>query len=168
VSLAGARYFLTVCTQHRAPVLTEPDTAARIMRTFRALHDGRDCSLHAATIMPDHVHLLLTLGPKLTLGQTMAKFKNLARDLGRVPWRWLDDGFEHRLRQAELAEDYGFYIFMNPYRARLIGTDAVWPWWFCPELETFRFSAHLGRAGQPPSEWLTLIEGTARQIVSGE
>jgi len=117
VSQAGARYFLTICTRNRVPVLTAPVNATRISDAFANLPSAGDFDLHAATIMPDHVHLLFTLGTRLTLGQTMAKFKNFARDLGRVPWRWLDDGFEHRLRPIELIEDYGFYFFMNPYRA---------------------------------------------------
>lgn len=167
VSLPGARYFLTVCTQGRAPVLTQPDNATRIMQTFRTLNDG-GCALHAATIMPDHAHLLLTLGPDLTLGQTMAKFKNLARDLGRAPWHWQADGFEHRLRPHELAEDYGFYIFMNPYRARLVSTNLVWPWWFCPDLAVFQFSSHLNGPAGIPSEWLGRAEETAQRVVSGE
>lgn len=118
--------------------------------------------------MPDHVHLLFTLGERLTVGQVMAKFKNLARDSGRVAWRWLDDGFEHRLRAEESAEDYAFYIFMNPYRARLILTSETWPGWQCPDHLQFRFTQHLGSDRHPPLEWLCAVEETVKRIVAGE
>lgn len=147
-------------------MLTTPGNASRILATLRELHAGRDLALLATAIMPDHVHLLFALGERLTLGQTMAKFKNLARDLGREPSRWLDDVFEHRLRPDELAEDYAFYIFMNPYRAGLIAINGVSPWWFCPDVTQFRFLSHLNADGTPPREWLDLAETTARRITT--
>ena len=84
-SLAGSRYFLTLCTRHRTSVLLEAENARRIASTMNALQSTNDMDLIAATVMPDHVHLLFTLGERLTLGQTMASLKNLARDSGRVP-----------------------------------------------------------------------------------
>lgn len=168
VSLPGARYFLTACPRQRAPVLAAPAEAARTLSAFETLHASGDIVLHAAVVMPDHAHALFTLGPRLTVGQALAKFKTLARDHGRVPWRWLDDGFEHRLRPHESAEDYAFYIFMNPYRARLVEPTTAWPWWRCPEPAMFRFTQHLGADGTPPAGWLATIETIAPRVVSGE
>lgn len=165
LSIPGARYFLTVCTQRREPVFTQPVVARRALAALRTLEADHNIGLLAATLMPDHAHLLFTLGPTFTLGQTMAKFKNLARNRGREPWRWLDDGFEHRLRPDELAEDYAFYIFMNPYRARLVAMAGVWPWWLCPNAAHFRFLTHLHPDGTPPHEWLDQVEATARRII---
>lgn len=76
-------YFLTICTQHREAVLTKSTEAGRILRTLSTLETSGDFVLHAATILPDHLHLLFTLGSRLTLGQTMAKLKNLTRDMGQ-------------------------------------------------------------------------------------
>ena len=168
ISQAGGRYFLTICTRNRDPVLTAPVNAKRISGVFTILQSAGDIDLHAATIMPDHLHLLFTLGTGLTLGQSMAKLKNLARDFGRVPWRWLEDGFEHRLRPHELTEDYGFYIFMNPYRARLLPTNESWPWWYCPRLQMFRFPEHFSSHATPPEAWLDTVEETSKHIVTGE
>lgn len=168
ISQAGMRYFLTLCTQNRDPVLTAPVEAMRISGAFAILQSAGDIDLHAATIMPDHLHLLFTLGTGLTLGQTMAKLKNLARDFGRVPWRWLEDGFEHRLRPHELTEDYSFYIFMNPYRARLLPIQENWPWWRCPQPSRFRFTEYFLSDGTPPAAWLDTVDETAKKIVTGE
>ncbi len=166
VSIPGARYFLTICTRLREPVFAAPVTAARVTDTLRTLHVAGDLDLLAATVMPDHAHLLFALGSTLTLGQTMAKFKNLARDLGRAPWRWQDDGFEHRLRPNESAEDYAFYIFMNPYRARLIAISEFWPCWLCPEPKRFQFTEKLKPDRTPPPEWLGTVEEVAQRIVT--
>jgi putative transposase len=143
VSVPHARYFLTFCAQDRAPVLASESAAPAIAATLRALH-GTDFELLAATLLPDHVHLLFALGPRLTLSQTMGKFKALTRDHGRTAWRWQDNGYEHRLHTDESAEDYAFYIFMNPYRARLR-----------PD-------------GTPPAPWLGEVETLAARLATGE
>jgi REP element-mobilizing transposase RayT len=132
------------------------------------LQTSRNIDLLAATIMPDHVHLLFVLGSKLSLGQVMAKMKTQARDSGRSGWHWQDDGFEHRLRPEETAEDYAFYIFMNPYRAGLLTIEQSWPWWCCPSPTLFRFASDLSAKGTPPAAWLDHVEVTARRLVTGE
>ena len=96
----------------------------------------------------------------------MAKFKALARDTGRAPWHWQDDGFEHRLRANEQAEDYGFYIFMNPYAAGLIPVESSWPWWFCPHPSQYRFLSLLNAKGSPPREWLRELKSVQPRIIT--
>ena len=166
VSTPGARYFLTVCTRDRAMAFADPAHAATLVATLRSMHTAGDYDLLAATVMSDHAHLLFTLGTRITLGRVMAKLKSLASDHGRAPWRWQDDGFEHRLRATEVAEDYAFYIFMNPYCAGLITTTTTWPWWVCPASDAFRFLAHLNPDGTPPSEWLVRAAEVERRIVT--
>ncbi len=166
VSIPGARYFLKVCTQNRTPVFSLREHASRSVETLFALHDADDIELLAATVMPDHVHMVFVLGSRLTVGQVMAKFKTLAR--GGDAWRWQQDGFEHRLRANEAAEDYGFYVFMNPYRARLAPIAQPWPWWTCPDTEQFGFTQKLDRNGIPPEEWLDQVEETNSRIATGE
>lgn len=119
------------------------------------MHAAGDGELLAATVMPDHVHLLFVLGSRLTLGQVMAKFKSLVRNLGRgVDWEWQADGFEHQLRLGEPIEDYGFYIFMNPYRAKLVGPNSPGPLWWCPVPEKFLFWAHVKEGAPVPQGWI--------------
>lgn len=167
ISLPGARYFLTLCTQHRAPVLTSPPNCATLVTALQSLSDD-DTVLLAATLMPDHVHLLFTLGTRLTCGQVMGKFKTLARDRGLVAWRWQENGFEHRLRPDEFVEDYGFYIFMNPYGAGLQPVAQSWPWWVCPNPAQFRFLSHVVTGCPPPPAWLGEVETVANRIATGE
>lgn len=164
IYVPNAAYFITCCTKERAPVLLESNAAKTTTDTLKAMHAAGDMDLLAATVMHDHVHMLFVLGARLEVGQIMGKFKSKARDLGKAPWRWQDDGFEHRLRNAESIEDYGFYTFMNPYRAGLCPLTDPWPWWLCPRPSIFRFTAE-GDTTQPvPEAWLGLCDKIAAKI----
>jgi REP element-mobilizing transposase RayT len=168
ISGAGADYFVTLCTQEREPVLTNGTTAIRLLDILGQMHRESDIRLLAATIMPDHAHLLFTLGKRLSYGRVIAKFKTLGRDQGRVDWRWQEDGFEHQLRSHEKMEDYGFYLYMNPYQAGLITIREHWPWWCCPTPSLFSFLQGLNADGSPPAAWLGESERVAARIVSRE
>jgi REP element-mobilizing transposase RayT len=166
ISAPGATYFTTFCTHSRDPVLTNPENAAVLMEAFDRMQRDADAIFRSATIMPDHVHLLFILGDHLLLGQVHAKLKALARRHGRADWRWQEDAFEHRLRPRESIEDYGFYVFMNPYRAGLCRMSHRWPWWFCPEPKVFRFPGNLNADGTPPDSWLAEAERNEALIAS--
>ncbi|HUR59006.1 MAG TPA: transposase [Opitutaceae bacterium] len=149
-SLAGATYFVTACTNKRRRVLTDSIAAQAALAALGQLQAAGDAEILAATLMPDHVHLLFVLGSRIELSQVTGKFKNQARSCGRAPWRWQKDVYEHRLRPDETAEDYGFYIFMNPYRAGLVRSDERWPHWFCSS--RFDFLAAVKDSEPIPSE----------------
>jgi putative transposase len=153
-SCAGSTYFLTLCMQHRAPVFANPAAAAVATKTLRVLQDVGDVEMLAGTVMPDHVHALFTLGRRLRLGQVMGKFKTLVRKQGTEAWKWQEDGFEHEVRAGDLIEDFGFYIFMNPYRAGLVGLHERWPYWFCPDPIRFFFLSLLGDKEAVPAGWI--------------
>jgi putative transposase len=166
-SKPGANYFITFCTKNRDPILTTPAVAETIASAFSTLHP-RDITLFAATIMPDHVHLIFELGQRLQLGQVVGKFKTLARDSGRAIWRWQKDGFEHQVRNAESIEDYAFYIFMNPYRAGLCSLNNQWPGWICPNPGIFQFLDSRAPTQQVPAAWLELSDHLASRIAVGD
>jgi putative transposase len=168
ITAAGADYFATLCTRGRAPVLIRNATADRLLNVLGHMHREGDISLLAATIMPDHVHLLFTLGERLTYGRAIAKFKTLGRDHGRADWNRQEDGFEHQLRPHEKMEDYGFYLYMNPFRAGLIAMRERWRWWRCPTPSLFSFLQGLNVDGSPPAAWLGESDCVAAHIVSGE
>jgi putative transposase len=168
ISSAGAIYFITVCTKRRAPILARYGTGSRVTETLLSMHTSGDVKLTAATLMPDHAHLLFTLGERLEVGQVMGKFKTKSRDQGRAAWHWQDDGFEHRLRPTEAVEDYGFYIFMNPYRAGLCPLAAPWPWWVCPNRLSLSFLSLLAPEDAVPKEWLGRCDEIAGRIAVGD
>jgi putative transposase len=167
ITTPGASYFITFATQQRAQVLITPDTGRIITNTLRELHLNEDIELLAATIMPDHIHFLFTIGTSLKVGQVMGKLKSLSCDHDCDPWRWQKEGFEHQLRDHESFEDYAFYIFMNPYRAKLCPLNKSWAWWLCPRPSIFRFLDALTTEPTVPEAWLGLSDQKANKITAG-
>jgi hypothetical protein len=68
---------------------------------------------------------------------------------------WQDNYFEHRLRPEEETEPYLRYMMSNPYRAKLLDIDEVWPYWavLSPSLIWFLEKYPKQR---PESEWLQM------------
>ena len=162
LSIPSAHYFVTFCTKDRVRVLTEPRTAGILADVLNSLDESRAITLIAASIMPDHVHLLFALGSSLRVGQVLGKIKALSRRKVMAEWRWQEESFEHQVRPGGSLEDYGFYIFMNPYRANLCRLDERWPWWVCPQSASLRFLSHLDGGLPVPGEWV----GRANEIAS--
>lgn len=108
--------------------------------------------------MPDHVHVLLTLGERLTFAQVLGKTKaTITRSLGRPVASgpvWQENAFEHRLRDDEDMESYGFYVFMNPYVAGLATMAESWSGWACSDDTRLRFLTSRTADNAPAPEWL--------------
>jgi len=116
--------------------------------------DG-DMTLLAATIMPDHTHLLLRLTERLSIGRVRAKMKSLTRtQLRAANMAWQRNFFEHRLRPDDSANSYAYYIFMNPYRKALIERMSPWPYWYRHPDADFDFLGMLEDGVYPPEEWM--------------
>ena len=106
--------------------------------------------------MPDHVHFLITLGRRLSVGRLVAKFKSQTRQtLLHHATGWQRNFFEHRLRPDEAIEAFARYIFLNPYRGRLIGRKTEWPFWLMDTNRTFDFCQWLEAGRHPPIEWIS-------------
>ena len=154
LSVPQARYFLTICTQARAPLLVDSNANEAIRNTLRALHCVGDLSLHCATVMPDHCHLLFTLGDRLKLPQIASKLKRQIRKTLKQDQLWQDNFHDHRVRPDQELEPFARYIFLNPYRKQLIRTDQSWPGWICNKHFRPLFASHLREGSFPPKEWL--------------
>ena len=113
-----------------------------------------------------HVHWLLTLGTRLTIGQVVGKVKAAVRRT-HPGLRWQDNFFEHRLRPQEPAESYAFYTFMNPYCAELCTIDEKWPGWIASPKVRWEFEALLRDGGLPHAEWIVKSRREARTLAAG-
>jgi REP element-mobilizing transposase RayT len=167
-SLAGAVYFVTLVTAKRIPWLAPRSARAAMIETWRNWHSEADGSILAATVMPDHVHVLFTLGARLDLGRCVSRWKSRARKRAGYPGEWQRDFWEHRVRSDEPWEDYGLYIFLNPYRAHLLPGDVAWCGTWLPNPGQFRFCSSLGAKGEPPREWLNWSDEKFSCLATGE
>lgn len=143
------------------------ESLKRILAAMDELTLAGDWQLLAATVMPDHVHILFTLGERLSLDRVIAKFKSRGRPPDAT-WRWQANLFEHRLRADEDSEDYAFYIFMNPYRAGLIDVNAPWLGWLRGAEWRWRLEDGLSAEGTPPAEWIHQMTEAVGRIQIGE
>ena len=152
---------MTLVTHNRARWLVD-DNARHALDILRAGHDAREWHIIAATCMPDHMHVLFRLSEKHTVGQCVGRWKFQSRHASEdaAANQWQRDFWEHRLRPEDESEKYGFYIFLNPYRARLIDCEKPWLWTWFPNYDHFAFSEHLEANRTPPPEWLQKYDDT--------
>jgi REP element-mobilizing transposase RayT len=104
------------------------DAAAQTLASLR-FFDGERYTLHAATVMPNHVHVVLTLHPdwglkKIThgwksyLGHKLAAFPNAPKPI------WQDESYDHIVRDSDEFLHLVRYTLRNPEVAGLKN----WPW----------------------------------------
>jgi len=114
---------------------------ARDIVLHSCLHlDGKRMQLHAAVVMPDHVHAIFT--PLRKADTSMFRFAEILsaikgysahainQALGRRGSVWLDESFDHALRSEEKLEEKIEYLRQNPVRRGLVAKpeDYQWLW----------------------------------------
>jgi putative transposase len=132
IDLHQAVFFITCCAKDRS---LQPFASAQ---TARGIHDSilhrvrsRIWWLHVATIMPDHVHLVLGFPPEADVGKCVRDWKRWTARTLTIDWQW--DFFEHRLRSEEDFQEKTRYILENPVRAGLVDDWRDWPFTILPE-----------------------------------
>jgi REP element-mobilizing transposase RayT len=119
-----------------------------------AMNHDATWQLRGGTIMPDHLHLLVVLGERLTLGRTISRLKSkLSLKLREARIEWERDFFDHKLRADEPLLPLFLYLYLNPYRSGLITAGQKWPHFFCAADDWNWFKDHL-QDDLPPPEWL--------------
>src|SRR5256885_16556604 len=94
----------------------------------------RRATVHAAVVMPDHVHILMTpLRDTSTQSYTLAEIlhgiksasaHSVNKSLERTGRVWEEEYFDHALRANETIDATIDYIRMNPVRAGLVKSPA--------------------------------------------
>jgi REP element-mobilizing transposase RayT len=127
LDIRGAIFFITCCAQGRAiKPFAAPFTAAALLESIHHQIDSRTWLVHAATIMPDHVHLVLEFPQEADVAKSVCDWKRwTARTLG---FRWQRDFFEHRLRHDESFDAKTRYVLENPVRAGFVQDWRDWPY----------------------------------------
>jgi REP element-mobilizing transposase RayT len=132
---AGRRLFITFRKNSRDPF---PPDARQAMLQHCLYDHGKRYQLHAAVVMPDHVHLLLT--PlrdekgwpyglpailKALKGTSARSINKLSGSCGPV---WQEESFDHVLRSQESFAEKLEYIRQNPVRRGLVRKPDDYPW----------------------------------------
>jgi len=112
---------------------------ARTIALRHALHDHMTkIYMRVAIVMPDHVHLIFTLlhdqnDVPYSLAEVMKGIKGVsARRINQLTGRrgtlWLDEAFDHVVRNSESSQAKLEYVCDNPVRAGLVKSADEYPW----------------------------------------
>lgn len=168
VSAEGSVYFLTLVTKDRVPWMKPQTNCSLVKAVLTQWQSERDGTIIGAIVMPDHLHALVELSSALSVGRLVARWKTKTMEATNYAGRWQRDFWEHRLRCEESWDDFGLYMFLNPYRAGLTATDCQWHGWYCPNPSRFGFMQALKSPGVPPPEWIGWPADRFRSLAIGE
>jgi len=98
----------------------------------------RQCFVHVVVIMPDHVHIVMTLPHALTAdarsfaailkGIKGVSARRINEFFGRRDHVWLVESFDRVVRRAEGLMSVCNYVIENPVRAGLASSPDEYPW----------------------------------------
>jgi len=153
-SVPDAEYFLTICLKRPAVALQEHEVVQRSLAELARLEAERVFIVRCAVHMPDHLHLLITLGAASTLSSVIRLFKGrLTPVLRRHHAAWQPTFYDHRVARTEDRLPVFLYIFLNPYRKGLVAHGQVWPGYYCSP-EDWAWFQSLTSEGRPEPDWL--------------
>lgn len=141
----GGTFFLTLVTEGRAPIFADDGPRALLRASIDRCRELHPFTLDAAVLMPDHLHLLVTLPPEdddyptrlanlksnFTRAYLAAGGAERPRSASRIRQRtrgvWLKRYWEHTIRDAEDLRHHFDYVCYNPVRHGLVGCPHAWP-----------------------------------------
>jgi len=154
ISQAQGEYFLTICTETRHVGLTTPSAAHAIFDEVHAMSADGTWVVQSAVVMPDHLHLLITLGERLALPKAVQRFKaKTSAVLRAASITWERGFFDRQLRSDDDRLPILLYIYLNPYRAGILEKSGKWPHYYCRS-EVWAWFRDMLDADRPYPEWL--------------
>lgn len=131
--VSGARtFFATAKTSYGHPLLQSERNASLIIDVLRSYVTARKFQLHDFVIMPNHVHLLLTVGADMTIERAMQFIKGgfsyrLKKECGYLGEVWQRGFSEVRVENTESFLQHREYIAANPVKAGLVDSPEQFP-----------------------------------------
>ena len=116
----------------RKPYLAETRVADVVADALRFRH-GRSAEIYMFCVMPDHLHVLFSLGqPGRSLSRWVGDFKRwVDRELrirGGLELRWQPNFFERVVRDDKELSTIAEYILLNPVRQGLVSRWQDYTW----------------------------------------
>ncbi len=126
----AATYFVTF--RCRKGLSLAENARDRVMSALRHW-DGKRIDLDIAVIMPDHVHAIFRIVDGSTLSDILHSIKSFSanqinRLLGRESGLWLDESFDHIIRNGTEWEEKAEYIRQNPVKKGLVKKSEEYHW----------------------------------------
>jgi putative transposase len=118
-------YFITASAYMHQNLFQRTETADLFVTTLFGYRDRGEFLLHDFVVMPNHIHLLLSID-ETHIGRAMQMVKGgFSHALGQTGLKlkavWQPSYYEHRVRDAEEYVRMRSYIHQNPVRRGLAG-----------------------------------------------
>jgi putative transposase len=123
---SSSTYFLTAGTYNKTHILQSERMSDLFCEVLFRYRDAGKFSLHAFVVMPNHIHLLLTVPEGLMLERTMQLIKGgfsyeAGKQFGMSGAIWQKSYMDRRVRDGVECGRFREYIHQNPVRAGLVG-----------------------------------------------
>jgi len=133
----GRAFSITLGTSPRLPVFADLAFGRACIEILTKLHETHQVPIYVYCLMPDHVHLLVGVSPRLPLPRFVQQWKSLCyrarRNQGEPDGFWQRGYFDHAIRRDEDLQAAADYILQNPVRAGLVDDFRCYP--LCGSLE---------------------------------
>jgi putative transposase len=121
-------YFITSVTANRRRLFQVEQNATLFLDILQEQRTKKRIQLHAFVIMPDHIHLLLTRAPDVSLEKAMQYIKgNFSFRLKSKLDVWQPGYDSRRIIDTNDYTTHQTYIHQNPIRANVASEPSLYP-----------------------------------------
>ena len=126
-------YFITICAHMQQNLFQRAEVAELTVATFLNYRDAGEFELHEYVVMPNHIHLLLSLNDHQRLSRVIqlikGGFSHSLREHGLV-FRavWEQRYYDRCVRDANEFAAFSRYIRQNPVRKYLVANAEDYPY----------------------------------------
>ena len=133
--IPGGRYFFTLVTHRRRPLLAGPERVALLRAAFRKVLATRPFAIHAAVVLPDHLHCVCQLpagdadypGRWREIKKAFSRALGASSDARRERGVWQRRFWEHAIRDDDDWRRHVDYVHYNPVKHGYAARAADWP-----------------------------------------
>jgi putative transposase len=133
IYIPRATYFFTVVTYNRIPLFAAPGHVALLREAFQYVKQRRPFCVHAAVVLPDHIHCIWNMGNdadySLRWQMIKTQFSRTMRTVNPA-WKrqilWQPRFWEHVIRDDHDLRSHLDYIHYNPVKHGLAIRPLDW------------------------------------------
>ena len=126
-------YFITICAHMQQNLFQRHEVAELMVATFFKYREAGEFELHEFVVMPNHIHLLLSIGDQQQLSRVIqlikGGFSHSLRENGIV-FRavWQQRYHDRRVHNGNEFAEFSRYIRQNPVRRGLVQNAEDYPY----------------------------------------
>ena len=126
-------YFITSSAYMHQNLFQRTETVKLLLSTIFRHRDNNEFRVHEYVIMPNHVHMLISLEDGHSVSRAVQLIKGgFSHAIGKAGSKlkavWQPSFYEHRVRDAEDYARIRLYIHENPVRRFLVEAAELYPY----------------------------------------